>query len=203
MNQQRSRRFRAAKESVQLSELMAEKKLEIERAGGRLPPPDPKKEKFDSNCITPGTEFMDRLAKALRFYISERWAFFSWAQFSQENIFRLNKEAGWQELNVILSDASVPGEGEHKIIDYIRKQRNTPTHDPNTHHCIWGADADLIMLGLATHEPNFTIVREEFVYGKVSHQNYNFIICTISQNLVCFVDNVATNWSTVLVFQTE
>jgi len=150
MNQQRSRRFRAAKESVQLSELMAEKKLEIERAGGRLPPPDPKKEKFDSNCITPGTEFMDRLAKALRFYISER----------------LNKEAGWQELNVILSDASVPGEGEHKIIDYIRKQRNTPTHDPNTHHCIWGADADLIMLGLATHEPNFTIVREEFVYGK-------------------------------------
>jgi 5'-3' exoribonuclease 2 len=174
MNQQRSRRFRAAKESVQLSELMAEKKLEIERAGGRLPPPDPKKEKFDSNCITPGTEFMDRLAKALRFYISERWAFFSWAQFSQENIFRLNKEAGWQELNVILSDASVPGEGEHKIIDYIRKQRNTPTHDPNTHHCIWGADADLIMLGLATHEPNFTIVREEFVYGKVSSQNYIF-----------------------------
>ena len=170
MNQQRSRRFRAAKESVQLSELMAEKKLEIERAGGRLPPPDPKKEKFDSNCITPGTEFMDRLAKALRFYISERYCKFP--IFSRGiSRFRLNKEAGWQELNVILSDASVPGEGEHKIIDYIRKQRNTPTHDPNTHHCIWGADADLIMLGLATHEPNFTIVREEFVYGKVSPHN--------------------------------
>uniref|UniRef100_A0A8C1ZBR8 5'-3' exoribonuclease n=1 Tax=Cyprinus carpio TaxID=7962 RepID=A0A8C1ZBR8_CYPCA len=150
MNQQRSRRFRASKEGVELVEEKNKMREEMFLFLGGYLPPEEIKERFDSNCITPGTEFMDNLAKCLRYYIADR----------------LTNDPGWHNITVFLSDASVPGEGEHKIMDFIRRQRAQPNHDPNTHHCLCGADADLIMLGLATHEPNFTIIREEFKPNK-------------------------------------
>ena len=88
---------------------------------------------------------MARVAEHLKYYVTSR----------------LNSDPAWKHLLVFVSDASVPGEGEHKLLDFIRAQRQNPRHDPKTRHVVVGADADLILLGLGTHELNFRILRDQ------------------------------------------
>ena len=45
---------------------------DLESCGCQLPPMKPKDFHFDSNCITPGTEFIARLAVCLQYYIHDR-----------------------------------------------------------------------------------------------------------------------------------
>jgi 5'-3' exoribonuclease 1 len=96
---------------------------------------------FDSSCISPGTEFMEGLTAQIDFFI--RWKFAT--------------DPAWRSLEVVVSGVSTPGEGEHKILNYLRQCGS----EPNVRHCIYGLDADLIMLGLTTHQPYMMILRED------------------------------------------
>jgi 5'-3' exonuclease len=46
------------------------------------------------------------------------------------------------------------------VLQYIRDQRSAGAFPLNTRHCMYGQDADLILLGLIAHEPHFTLLRE-------------------------------------------
>ena len=133
MNQQRSRRF---KNGLEREKMIAEKNALGQDSSGL--------QAFDSNCITPGTEFMARLCEHLAFFVRTKIA----------------SDPLWQRPTVVFSGPNVPGEGEHKIMEYVRAQRGRPGWTPNQRHCMYGLDADLIMLALVTHEPHFCLLRE-------------------------------------------
>ncbi|XP_012502897.1 PREDICTED: 5'-3' exoribonuclease 1 isoform X2 [Propithecus coquereli] len=138
MNQQRGRRFRSAKE--------AEDKIKKAIEKGETLPTEAR---FDSNCITPGTEFMARLHEHLKYFVN----------------MKISTDKSWQGVTIYFSGHETPGEGEHKIMEFIRSEKAKPDHDPNTRHCLYGLDADLIMLGLTTHEAHFSLLREEVRFG--------------------------------------
>ena len=153
MNQQRSRRFRSAQEARERATTEVEVRDALDKQGMTVPPPSDKP--WDSNVITPGTKFMIDLSEYIRFYIRKRIA----------------SDKAWKKIKVIFSDASVPGEGEHKIMAHIRQQRGQKGYNPNLVHVLHGLDADLIMLALATHEAHFYILREEVTFGRRSIEN--------------------------------
>lgn len=151
MNQQRSRRFRSALDAETARKKALDKGIEL--------PEDP----FDSNAITPGTEFMAKLSKHLKYFIHKK----------------ISTDSSWQNVKIILSGHEVPGEGEHKIMSHIRIAKAQSDYSSNTRHCLYGLDADLIMLGMLTHDPHFAILREEVLFlpshtksKELSEQNF-------------------------------
>lgn len=98
---------------------------------------------FDSNSLTPGTKFMHELAKYMNFAIRKA----------------MNR-GQWKGVEVIFSPPTVPGEGEHKCLEYLRFALPQSSRDTDS-HCFFGPDGDLIMLTLAAHIPKMFLFRED------------------------------------------
>lgn len=79
---------------------------------------------WDTSAITPGTRFMTSLTKHVQYAFE-----------NMENKYKVAK--------IIVSGANEPGEGEHKLFDYLRKH---PSVESNI--ALYGLDSDLIMLSL-------------------------------------------------------
>lgn len=88
--------------------------------------------KWDTNSISPGTNFMNKL-----------------------NIFLKNKIRYYEtDINIIYSGSDENGEGEHKIFDKLLLEDN------NSNIIINGLDADLIILSLLSNKKNIFLMRE-------------------------------------------
>jgi 5'-3' exonuclease len=126
---------------------------------------------WDTNAITPGTAFMNKLSLNLHKH------------------FEQNKTMNHE---IILSDSNEKGEGEAKILDHIK---TTPT--PEYNDIIYGLDADLIMLSLLSHKNNIHLLREPVHYDqRVQHQNphpFLFLNITLLKKYIAY-DILKTNY---------
>ena len=104
--------------------------------------------KWNTNAISPGTYFMEKLN-----YTIGEWI-------KQKNY----------PFQIIFSDSNERGEGEHKILQYIK-------HNDIDRSIIYGLDADLIMLSLVSKKENIYLLRERTEYNIENTENeYIYLI---------------------------
>ena len=95
--------------------------------------------------IKPGTDFMKNIEKRPIDFIIEKQA----------------SDTLWRDIKFVFSGHTVQGEGEHKVMDFVRDRRSQPDYNHLTRHCFLSKDSDAIILALASHEPFFSVLREE------------------------------------------
>ncbi len=108
-------------------------------------------EDFDTNCITPGTIFMYKLSNQLKKYI-------------------LKKSIEYKGITFVLDDCQNIGEGEHKIFKHLRNMNEQGCNKV----CIYGLDADLIMLSLCSQK-HIYLLREIVHFGNHKNKKDGFL----------------------------
>lgn len=117
-----------------------------------------------SAMISPGTSFMKKLS---------------------ETLWKAINEKKFGDITVILSDSSRPGEGEHKILPFIRSLKN-----PKSSIVIYSPDADLIVLALS-YPGNIYILRPKDKNSQEEMTQYpenDYIYLSINEYRTAFLD---------------
>jgi 5'-3' exonuclease len=127
---------------------------------------------WNNSAITPGTEFMEKLTKAIISYLNAK---------KQANISNTNK------VKYIFSTANTPGEGEHKVLQYIRQNL-----DKNVARIIYGLDADLLYLSLASKASRVYLLREITEFQNIKSSDA-FCFVSIDKMRDCVYETMIEN----------
>jgi len=134
---------------------------------------------WDTNAITPGTEFMDNLSLFLR------------------------EKCDTLKITYILSDSNEAGEGEHKIMKYI------DTLSDKSVTAVYGLDADLIILSMIRNSRIFLLrettsyniehINDEYLFLDISLLKES-IIRDLETNHKCSSINLLHNYIFICFF---
>lgn len=141
MVQQQQRRFKSAFETELIKNIAKEENIADDKVS------------WDSNAITPGTKFMERLINHLDGFICYI-------------------KLLCPELECILDSSKNPGEGEHKLFRYmdIHKEEHT-----SLQKVIYGLDADLIVLSILRGYERMYLYREASYYPFKLEEHWEYL----------------------------
>ena len=109
---------------------------------------------WNTNAITPGTEFMEKLHNKLLEFIES-----------------------FENLHIIYSSYLTFGEGEHKIIEFIKNNKDYS-------HVIYGLDADLIFLSLVTNSDKIFLLRESNEINYDNNKTLNYLNINVFRKII-------------------
>lgn len=122
--------------------------------------------KWDSNVVSPGTEFMHLLMHHLTVFTK------------QHNMFRMQHNHSVKPALYLLSTSDEFGEGEHKIFQYLDKN---PSKHASQIDLVYGLDADLILLSLLRTNHNIMLLRESQNFNNQKQQYSPFLLFNVTR----------------------
>jgi len=134
---------------------------------------------WNNSAISPGTKFMEKLHHKIL-----KWA----EEYKKKN-----------NIKIIYSSSNVPGEGEHKLLEFI-KENNKKDYT----YVTYGLDADLIFLMLVTKSDKIYLLREAQQFeSKSSKDQLNFVSIKLLKDCIYDTFNNNKDKNTNIVFNKD